>query len=570
MRIFIEGESYPISLLKKTFGEKFYISRGTYGVIDHVGYFHTKVNEVIYLLPKIFIDTNGLLFGKYDKEVFSLEDINKHVNSISELNWLRRFLIIFYRSLIEYRRRVEYTSILVEEKIHFLNTSVGQSEFTFLDIVLSIINFYKKNSNTILYVHKEHISQKHQKVNWEKTITKCKPIITDSGDPIYLEVKSKKKYVDNEEELLSIFYAVLFHLKTEYNFPIKIDSSFNIYKGKDFDGLCKKAPRILRRIRYKYFSDILVKMYKLMEIFFSKKNTASYSNTNEEFIMINNYHVVFEDMVDKLFSDELGEVETNKGISLKGLKENKDGKILDHIFEYESLIDRDENIFFIGDSKYYKTNNVISKNSIYKQFTYAKNVIQFNIDLMNEHKEINRKLRYRDDITEGYNITPNFFIQGKLPRDYNYENHELGIDIEKGANGVEYSYHFKNRIFDRDTLFVHYYKINFLYVLSAYTKKNLSEINTFRAKMRKEFRNNIIIYLSRESNILFYYKSFDSEKLLTQFVNEEFKKLNGKIYRTRNRRNELILAIDNHFVDDQVNLNYIKINNFQKYSLKSE
>ena len=81
-------------------------------------------------------------------------------------------------------------------------------------------------------------------------------------------------------------------------------------------------------------------------------------------------------MVDKLLSDPISEEKTTSdGISLKKLKYNEDGKVIDHIFDYESLIDN-SNIFYIGDSKYYKSDNIAGKLSKYKQFTYAKNVIQ--------------------------------------------------------------------------------------------------------------------------------------------------------------------------------------------------
>ena len=129
-------------------------------------------------------------------------------------------------------------------------------------------------------------------------------------------------------------------------------------------------------------------MYKLLELYFSKSNKVSIQNKNEDFIMVKYYHLIFEDMIDKLITSKIDTKETSKGVSLKKLKENKDGKIIDHLFEYDSLIDRDESIFYIGDSKYYKTNNEVQENSIYKQFTYAKNVIQFNIDLLNEGKKI--------------------------------------------------------------------------------------------------------------------------------------------------------------------------------------
>ena len=56
MRVLIEGESYPSSLLVKLLGEKFYSTNGKGdGKIEQVGYFHSKAVGVIYILPKIFI-----------------------------------------------------------------------------------------------------------------------------------------------------------------------------------------------------------------------------------------------------------------------------------------------------------------------------------------------------------------------------------------------------------------------------------------------------------------------------------------------------------------------------------
>ena len=63
---------------------------------------------------------------------------------------------------------------------------------------------------------------------------------------------------------------------------------------------------------------------------------------------------------------------------------------------------------------------------MYKQFTYARNVIQWNLNLflnspdaaaqvdINEYGKFGR---LRDDITEGYNVIPNFFISARMVKD---------------------------------------------------------------------------------------------------------------------------------------------------------
>jgi hypothetical protein len=540
MRIFIEGESYSLDILKPVFGDKFYSPNGLIGTIDTVGYFHSEKNEVIYLLPKVFIDTKGLILNKYHKNLFAENKIDEVIESPDELNWLKRFLIIFYKGLIEYRERYSKT-IQSKGDVLQLSTSLGENEYSFLDIVLSFVNFHKKNKNTILFIHKKQISAKHKKVNWEKTVRKSNPFVTNEGIPIYSELNVKKKHIDTEEELLCMFYSVLNHLKTEYNFSIQIDVSYTIAKGNAYEKLVANAPKILKKIRYKYFSDTLVKMYKLLELYFSKSNKVSIQNKNEDFIMVKYYHLIFEDMIDKLITSKIDTKETSKGISLKKLKENKDGKIIDHLFEYDSLIDRDESIFYIGDSKYYKANNEVQENSIYKQFTYAKNVIQFNIDLLNEGKKINNNIRYRDKVTEGYNITPNFFIQGIVTDIFDFDDDRLEIDFDKG---IKHSYHFKERIFDRDSLFLNHYLINFLFVLKSYTNKSSFELEKYRVEIHKKFRTNFVSYLKKQNLFKFYQTEFENKELLKQFIDKEFRNLTGRVYISKSNDKRLILALN--------------------------
>lgn len=66
---------------------------------------------------------------------------------------------------------------------------------------------------------------------------------------------------------------------------------------------------------------------------------------------------------------------------------------------------------------------------------------------------------------EGYNITPNFFICGSVDRKKGFSDDALEAD----SHDFTINYQFPNRIFDRDTLFLREYNINFLFVLYAYT-----------------------------------------------------------------------------------------------------
>jgi len=532
MKILIEGEDYNTSDIKDIIDLGFCKQNGTKSIIDYVGYYYSFVNkEVVYILPKVFIDENKKVLFEYDKLDLIKPDFENQIKDKVKLNQFKYLLILFYKSLIEYRNRHYSTDLLSERDSIILNSNISKDEYSYIDIVLNIINFHKKNRNTILFIEKQHKSQQHRKTSWQKTINKTLPFLDKNNDPIYIKSYNKKKYTDSEETLLTIFYSVLNYLKQEYKFNVNIDNIYTIYTGKAYKKLIINAPKILKKIKYKYFSDTLLKIYKLMELYFNLDSNTSASKKNEEFLIVSKYHVIFEDMIDKLFSDNL------ENTDFKKLKNQQDGKIVDHLFEYDSLLSDTENIFYIGDSKYYKIGNKIGEESIYKQFTYARNVIQFNINLLNDKKTSTSKLRYRDDITEGYNISPNFFIEGRIYPDMNYDKAAVS------ANGkINSSYHFPERLFDRDTLFVHHYNINFLFVLKSYTIFNTFKIEDFRKECKDKFRENFIIYLNEEYE--FYQYDFTSESELKDFVDSSFRLLNGKMYRTKNS-SKLIIATKN-------------------------
>jgi hypothetical protein len=540
MKILIEGAYYPILTLQNIFDDpKFYTQNGVEGKIISVGYYHSfEKNELVYMLPKVFmIDDINSIFGKTKEELLELNSL-KNIKHDLQFNWIRQSSLYFYNSLLEYRKRIMDSQIVNKSDRFELNTNLGDQEYSYLDLLLSFVNYYKKNKTHILYKHIEFNSNQVKKPKWEKTIRKSLPILTSNNSPIYLSIRNKKKIKNTEEELLTYFFSILNNFNKEHKLNLKIDKSFTVIKGKSFSNLQENGLSKLRKIKYRYFNDTLKRMYSLCEIYFTQTDKSSSKRKKEDFLSVNNYNLVFEDMIDKLFSDELNKTEVDN-VSLQDLKKNKDGKIIDHIYDHQSLIDT-SNIFYIGDSKYYKSNKEAHNLSKYKQFTYAKNVIQFNIDLLNKDKDkpYKKGIRYRDELTEGYNITPNFFIYGYIENEENFDEHL----IEKKKKLPVKSYHYKERLFDRDTLFVHQYKINFLFVLKSYTNFNTIKTQKFRKEVKRGFRKHFIDFLndSKSCEFEFYKCKLTTLKEYESIVTENFKSLNGKCY--VNLESELILA----------------------------
>lgn len=544
MKILVEGIKYSVVDLSKIFDDpKFYVQKGNEATIIAVGYYHSFIkNELVYLLPKVFLK-NGLIFGIYSPNEILQEELSIAIKHKQKYSWIRLLLVYFYNSLSEFKKRNFNTNIIDFSTTFTLNTNIGEKEYSYLDLLLSFTNFYKKNKSMLLFYHIDRKSKHVSKTRWGKTIQKSLPILNSDNIPIYTEFNNKKKLVDFGEELLIYFLSIINHFDKEHTLGLKMDKSYSLIEGEKFKILQGNGLSKLRKIKYRYFSDSQKRMYQLCELYFSQTDLSSSKKKNEEFISVRNYNIIFEDMIDKLFSDKLNSKNENSD-SLHKLKKNQDGKIIDHIYENKSLIDT-SNIFYIGDSKYYRPGNEIEDKDIalFKQYTYSKNIIQYNINLFNRTKKYyNSDIRYRDEITEGYSITPNFFIYGYVENLNDYTNPNL-INLNKPHQ----SFHFRERLFDRDTLFVQQYKINFLFVIKAYTTLPINNIVEFQKQIKMEFRNQFLNYFNSEHCKYTFYEKFIPVDALKIVINNNFKRLNGKCFYTLD--NKLIIA---KYEDDDI------------------
>ena len=331
--------------------------------------------------------------------------------------------------------------------------------------------------------------------------------------------------MQTDEELICIFFSLLYDLQQKYHFKTYLNPAYELLKNRAFEQFKSNATRRLKAIKSNYFSDKLLRLWHLCYAYFERLEQVKANKTMNEVLLVRDFNIVFEDMIDAL----LGESDLPKV-----LKEHKDGKRIDHIYPYQSLIFEDD-IYYIGDSKYYKNDAEFEQKSIYKQYTYSKNVIQYNIDLFNK-EQLADSFRYRDELTEGYNVTPNFFISAILN-----ERFDAALDVlTPRGKAIERNIHFKNRLFDRDTLHLQAYDINFLFVLNSYIARNHQQSKDFNHKAIKLFRQNMLKYLNESYD---FYEVIPNEKLEI-FVNQHFKLLNGKMYRCSTKPNVLIVALE--------------------------
>ena len=551
MKLFFEQYLYSPSNVKGILDEDLYTDYNGSKVIPYVGYYYAPdlkdengniTGDSVFILPKVFLSQGKLegeeksqllAFGKYKPEDIinvETEEIISHRDNETIFGlstWL-------YQAIDHFIDRNQDTTIVKNSFIQNVVSNRGQEDETFLDVILSLLKFHKDHKNLFTYITILNSSGKSI-INWQKTINKTTAILTKKGIPFYPETIAKEKAINFDEDLVVLFYSVLNYLKSKYQFRVDKKIEYKLLKPNKIQQLIDtgKGLRILNGIRKKYFTDEFVALWNLLRVFFDKANRIANKRYSEEKLLVRNFNIVFEDMIDQLLG------ERKEDILDGSLKDQEDGKRIDHIYKYNALIPNSE-IYYIGDSKYYKDGKDITGNAFFKQYTYAKNVIQVCMNIFDggAGKEELGNIRYVDTKTEGYNITPNFFIRGNIKNfnDVNYTDigltNETPEDIDKNR-----SIHWRDRLFDRDTLIIQSYNINFLFVLSAYVGSNIDSAT--KAIVHKRFREDIMKTLAKN-----YYLYKVHPNNMDDFVEKYFRLLCGKMYRGNDNDDFIWLAFE--------------------------
>lgn len=559
--------------------------------ISYVGYYYNStIGDCVFILPKVLLTDIAIEEdGKKrtievlanietskkggDEKYVTPEDIITPKGQEKYLTdeyrkFIYEFAVWIYRALSVYRKQNPTSKAIYYKQLPQGGKGKRHEANTYLDIVLSLIRFNMENQDFFMYTIR-NIHSGVNKINWTKTVSRSQTLL--QGDTaIYFNPVNKKRQINFDEELFVIFFSILNYINDKYGFRTPINFQYEIINQKRFEQYLKGIGQMrLREIRYKYFSDKALMLWDLCYAFFDSAHRIAVNTDQREYLLAKSFEHVFEAMIDGLIGD---------GDIPKGLKEQHDGKRVDHMYTYDALARSDEDsnkeqIYYIGDSKYYKSNNKLGRESIYKQYTYARNVIQWNIDLFRNKADVTKDMtpeeikEYEEDLsndkfkniqlrkhhdneemTEGYNIIPNFFISAFVEKDRRYvaEQNIVGHKYlaKNGETADEKGYaiddkgqyrpqthiscQFENRLFDRDTLILSHYDVNFLYVVYLYSRNKTSEKATWRNKVRRIFRDAIRDVLEKEYDF-FAMKAHDPE-LGREYINTHFKQLNGKIF----------------------------------------
>ena len=505
--------------------------------IHYVGYYYnTLLKDCVFILPKVLLKDEGgkeLVFGKYCPEDIVNPDDDNPMESL-ERNFLYEFAVWIYRAIVVYKNEKRNdTTIVYHAQIAQVGNSKKRLSNTFLDILLSLIQFNKDNQSFFFYIIK-NLHSGMNKINWTRTMA-TQHAILQNGDPIYLNPINKKRQINFDEELLVIFFSILNYISDTYGFSKEISCQFQLITGKRFETYLNGFGKTrLRQIKYKYFSDKALQLWNLCYAFFDKAKQVYIHTEQKEYLLVKSFHTVFEAIIDELIGDN----PLPDGMD----KKQEDGKIVDHLFTAQSLIDgQNKQTYYIGDSKYYKMGHELGSESIYKQYTYARNVIQWNLDIFNEGKLPASGIKLRDEVTEGYNIIPNFFISAKMDEKLDYTND--GIEKTNRKHNKHKKTHFANRLFDRDTLLLFHYDVNFLFVLSLYARNKAIQKAEWKDKVRQKFRTELQEWLQKD--YAFHVMKPHPDVNGNKYIKLHFKELLGKVFTPFSDKETYSLALDN-------------------------
>lgn len=529
MRILIEEHPYPateeilkvVSELGPTIGVKGTVSVGYVGY-----YYNTNIQDCVFILPKVLLDENGLaLPGKHRPE--DIVHLEKKDNPLDddERRFIYELSVWIYRAISVFKERNKDSKIVLHERVAQIGHGQRRLSNTFLDILLSLVEFNRDNQDFFFFTIK-NLHSGHNKINWTKTIAHSQAYM-QGNQPIYLSPVNKRRQVNFDEELMVIYFSILNYIHKEYGFPFDTECHYELINDHQFKSYLRGMGKArLQQIKYKYFSDKALELWELCFAFFDEARQIVVNTKQKEYLLVKSFEIVFEDIIDELIGSRRDELP-------KELQEQPDGKQVDHMYRYKSLTESSsDKIYYIGDSKYYKNNTKIGKEALYKQFTYARNVVQWNLDLFldNSRKDEQKKEckkgtgKLRDEETEGYNIIPNFFISAQQ-RDLEMHRDITWVDKE---NKDFTSRQFQNRLFDRDTLLVCHYDVNFLYVVSLYGRKNESMKSVWREQVRDQFRREIQTMLDNhfQFHVMTPREHIDGQEVLQA----NFKEILGKVF----------------------------------------
>ena len=207
-----------------------------YVSVNYVGYFYNHtVGDCVFILPKVLLEDVGgeeLVFGKYRPEDI-IDPERDNPLSGEERDFIYEFAVWIYRAIIVFHNDKNTNSSIVYHKtIPQVGKGRRRLSNTFLDIILSLIDFNRDNRDFFFFILR-NLHSGLNKINWTRTIAHS-PAIVQDNTPVYIRPVNKKRQINFDEELLVIFFSILNYINGHYGFDAPVNCNYDLIKGDRF------------------------------------------------------------------------------------------------------------------------------------------------------------------------------------------------------------------------------------------------------------------------------------------------------------------------------------------------
>lgn len=281
---------------------------------------------------------------------------NKNTTNSEITNREKEKLKLIVKAWRKYQRKPENTvSASGDDKTEYYN----------FDVAISIVEDFVNNGIYIEF-EKNNVYRKDGKIDFAKTIKKCKPLMTDQGS-VYLTYISQIKKINDEEVIRSIQKISLNSISKEIGWLI----GFNIQLPIDIGttSITKKSLYDLNSARNTSFNTRKLMLIDLLMRYI--KNTDKENSSLSTNIFAGTAHSFWEEMIIKVFGN-LTKKEINKNFyvrhSYRVCSSKRVTRVMDPLMP-DAIYKDDVNISVI-DAKYYSEYNLPSNDDISKQFVY--------------------------------------------------------------------------------------------------------------------------------------------------------------------------------------------------------
>ena len=541
MQVLFEGHPYERGLLCELVGADCTEPSGAaLATTSWVGYVMPQPGTVAFILPKVFLSTDAqgcsrFLEGPTPEQLLQPDAQTRlwlqqqgHERLLSDLS------LALYQAIRRYQRRTCQHGAQVRP-LPLIRTVSSDDGASLLELFASLASFWRRNHALCSWVTR--IGSGGGSVAWRQTMAAQLPLPTAQG-PLYPAPLRRRQH-GQDDELMVMLRSVLHYLAAEYGLHTGGGSELQprLHPAEFRRLLQGRGLRRLRSIRGRYYREVMRELWELLYAFFSHRRTRTQTEAHAESLLCSNFQLVFEDMIEALLGGEEQRIPRH-------FRRQRDGRIVDHLFRSTGVLGPADT-YYIADSKYYRPDREVSGEALEKQYAYAKNIIQYQIDdVIGPRPDPVRShgIFCRDRLTEAYNVIPNVLIRGTAA----------------GGTGStawlqlcarpQRRLQFANRLFDRDTLYVLTLEISFVFVLMAYVRPSACLQRRLRRAARSRLRQACIDVLN--ADYAFYHLACDLEGgELQAFVREHFWELHGKVCRAetvqgQQCRGGLILALD--------------------------